>query len=90
MNGENIPRCVRDMPCRGCFGQIRSDANPMVDMMNALSSIGLDAKLVDDRRTFNRYIGGQKRLDLCQQQEGDKNGKQVIIQPVSRVKDMQK
>jgi F420-non-reducing hydrogenase small subunit len=51
------------MPCRGCFGPIRKDSNPMVDMMGALSSIGLDVKLVDDRRALlNRYIGGQNRL----------------------------
>ncbi|MFQ6003401.1 MAG: methyl viologen-reducing hydrogenase [Candidatus Zixiibacteriota bacterium] len=64
-NGEQlVPRCVRGfMPCRGCFGPIRKDANPMVDMMTALSSIGLDAKLIDDRRAMlNRYIGGHNRL----------------------------
>ena len=39
------------------------NANPLVDMMGALSSIGLDAKQVVDRRALlNRYIGGQKRL----------------------------
>lgn len=61
---ENIPRCIKGfMPCRGCFGPIRKGANPLVDMVNALSSIGLDAKTVDDRRALlNRYIGGQKRL----------------------------
>jgi F420-non-reducing hydrogenase small subunit len=64
-NGEQqVPRCVKGyMPCRGCFGPIRKSANPLVDMMTALSSIGLDAKLVEDRRaTFNRYIGAQNRL----------------------------
>jgi F420-non-reducing hydrogenase small subunit len=64
-NGDlEIPRCVKGfMPCRGCFGPIRQDANPLVDMMSALSSIGLDAKLVDDRRALlNRYIGGHNRL----------------------------
>jgi F420-non-reducing hydrogenase small subunit len=63
--GEQIvPRCVKGfMPCRGCFGPIREGANPLVDMMTALSSIGLDAKLIDDRRALlNRYIGGQNRL----------------------------
>jgi len=51
------------MPCRGCFGPIRKGASPLVDMMGALSSIGLDAKQVVDRRALlNRYIGGQKRL----------------------------
>jgi F420-non-reducing hydrogenase small subunit len=61
---EQVPRCIKGyMPCRGCFGPIRKGANPLVDMMTALSSIGLDAKLVEDRRALlNRYIGGQKRL----------------------------
>ena len=62
--GEKVPRCVKGyMPCRGCFGPIRKGANPLVDMMGALSSAGLDAKQVVDRRALlNRYIGGQKRL----------------------------
>ncbi len=61
---EYIPRCIKGyMPCRGCFGPIRKGANPLVDMVNALSSIGLDAKQIEDRRALlNRYIGGQKRL----------------------------
>jgi len=59
-----VPRCVKGyMPCRGCFGPIRKGANPLVDMMGALTSIGLDAKQVTDRRALlNRYIGAQNRL----------------------------
>jgi len=62
--GTKVPRCVIGyMPCRGCFGPIRKGANPMVDMMGAVSSIGLDAKQIADRRALlNRYIGGQNRL----------------------------
>lgn len=58
------PRCVMSyMPCRGCFGPLRENANPMVDMMSALSSIGLDPKEIPDRAaTFNRYAGAQGRL----------------------------
>ena len=61
---EKIPRCVKGlMPCRGCFGPIRKGANPMVEMMGAISSIGLDAKVIFDRpATFQRYIGAQGRL----------------------------
>lgn len=61
---EKIPRCIKGlMPCRGCFGPIRKGANPMVDMMGALSSIGLDPKLISDRlATFQRYIGAHNRL----------------------------
>lgn len=58
------PRCVMSyMPCRGCFGPVKEGANPMVDMMSALSSIGLDPKEIPDRAaTFNRYVGAQGRL----------------------------
>jgi F420-non-reducing hydrogenase small subunit len=61
---ESVPRCIKGyMPCRGCFGPIRKGSNPLVDMMGALSSIGLDPKQVPDRRALlNRYIGGQNRL----------------------------
>jgi F420-non-reducing hydrogenase small subunit len=61
---EKVPRCIKGyMPCRGCFGPIRKEANPLVDMMTAISSIGLDAKQVPDRRALlNRYIGAQGRL----------------------------
>ncbi|MDA8185372.1 MAG: NADH-quinone oxidoreductase subunit B family protein [Acidimicrobiales bacterium] len=61
---EKTPRCIRaGMPCRGCFGPIRKDANPMVDMMGALSSIGLDPRSIPDRSaTFQRYTGAHNRL----------------------------
>ena len=70
--GPPVPRCIQGyMPCRGCFGPIRMKANPLVDMMGALSSIGLDAKQVIDRRALlNRYIGAQKRLRPLPQRPG--------------------
>jgi len=56
---EGTPRCIRAyMPCEGCFGPLSDKANPMVDMMGALSSIGLDPKQIPDRAaTFNRFSG---------------------------------
>ncbi len=56
---EGTPRCIRAyMPCEGCFGPLSDKANPMVDMMGALSSIGLDPKQIPDRAaTFNRFVG---------------------------------
>ncbi len=61
---DKVPRCIKaNMPCRGCFGPIRAGAKPMVDMMGALSSIGLDPKLIEDRMAhFNRYIGAHNNL----------------------------
>jgi F420-non-reducing hydrogenase small subunit len=61
---EKIPRCIKAyMTCRGCFGPIRKGANPMVDMMGALSSIGLSPRDVEDRRAmFSRFVGGEGRL----------------------------
>jgi F420-non-reducing hydrogenase small subunit len=64
-NGKDgVPRCVQARtPCRGCFGPIRKGAKPMVDMMGALTSVGLDPKtLVDRRAIMNRYIGGHGYL----------------------------
>ncbi|NIO16823.1 MAG: methyl viologen-reducing hydrogenase [Deltaproteobacteria bacterium] len=61
---EKTPRCVKGrMTCRGCFGPIRKDANQLVDMMGALTSIGLDPRVIPDRAaTFQRYVGGHGRL----------------------------
>jgi F420-non-reducing hydrogenase small subunit len=61
---DGVPRCIQARtPCRGCFGPIRKGANPMVDMMGALTSVGLDPKsLLDRRAMMNRYIGGHKML----------------------------
>lgn len=58
------PRCIEArMPCRGCFGPIRKDASPMVDMMNALSSVGMNAKSLPDRKLMlNRFTGGHNNL----------------------------
>lgn len=61
---EGIPRCIRAyVPCRGCFGPVREGANPMVDMMSSLSTIGLDPKQILDRAaTFNRFVGAHGLL----------------------------
>jgi F420-non-reducing hydrogenase small subunit len=57
--GNGAPRCIRAyMPCRGCFGPLSDNANPMVDMIGALSTIGLDPKQIPDRAAqFNRFSG---------------------------------
>jgi len=61
---KGTPRCIRAyMPCRGCFGPISEKANPMIDMVGTLASVGLDARLIVDRSgTLNRYAGAQGRL----------------------------
>ncbi len=63
---EGVPRCIRAyMPCEGCFGPVSEKANPMVDMMGALSSIGLDPKQIPDRpATFNRFAGAGRLRPL--------------------------
>jgi F420-non-reducing hydrogenase small subunit len=54
-----VPRCINAyMPCRGCFGPLQKTANPMVDMMGALSTIGLNPREIPDRAAqFNRFSG---------------------------------
>lgn len=55
----DTPRCIDAyMPCRGCFGPLNHTANPMVDMMGALSTIGLNPREIPDRAAqFNRFAG---------------------------------
>jgi F420-non-reducing hydrogenase small subunit len=55
----DAPRCISAyMPCRGCYGPLSDDANPMVDMMGALSSVGLNPRDIPDRAAqFNRFAG---------------------------------
>ncbi len=59
---EGTPRCIKAyQPCEGCFGPLSEKANPMVDMMGALSTIGLDPKQIPDRAaTFNRFAGASR------------------------------
>jgi F420-non-reducing hydrogenase small subunit len=59
-----MPRCIGAYtPCRGCFGILREGANPMVEMMTALSTIGLNPRDIPDRAaTFNRFVGAADRL----------------------------
>ncbi|MHA2297798.1 MAG: NADH-quinone oxidoreductase subunit B family protein [Candidatus Hodarchaeales archaeon] len=61
---EETPRCIRaNMTCEGCFGPVREGANVMVDMMGALSSIGIDTSQILDRKgTFNRFTGAHNKL----------------------------
>jgi F420-non-reducing hydrogenase small subunit len=61
---ERTPQCIRaSMPCTGCFGPVRQGASQMVEMMGALSSIGLDPKTILDRlATFNMYTGAKAGL----------------------------
>ena len=53
------------MPCEGCFGPLSEKANPMVDMIGALATVGLDAKQIPDRNaTFNRFSGAARLRPL--------------------------
>ena len=63
---DGVPRCIRAyMPCEGCFGPLSEKANPMVDMMGALASVGLDPKQIPDRAaTFNRFAGAGRLRPL--------------------------
>jgi F420-non-reducing hydrogenase small subunit len=56
---QGIARCIRAyVPCEGCFGPLSEQANPMVDMLGALSTVGVDPRRIPDRAaTFNRFAG---------------------------------
>ena len=72
-DGTEVPRCVKGyMPCRGCFGPVRKGDNPMVSMMGALSSIGFNARDIEDRKaTLRRYVGAHNKLRPMPKRPGE-------------------
>lgn len=56
---ERVPRCIRAyMTCEGCFGPLSTKVNPMVDMVGALATVGIEAEQIPDRNaTLNRFSG---------------------------------
>ena len=71
-DGEpRIPRCIKGyMPCRGCFGPVHKNSDPLVDMVMAIASIGLDPKQIVDRRAMlERYVGSHGRLKPLRQHQ---------------------
>jgi F420-non-reducing hydrogenase small subunit len=62
---QRTPRCIAALlPCRGCSGPLRPESNPLVDLISALTSLGLDARTIEDRlATINRFAGltGRRR-----------------------------
>ncbi|MEE4242128.1 MAG: methyl viologen-reducing hydrogenase [Desulfopila sp.] len=61
--GDGAPSCIRArVPCRGCYGPVRRGGNQLLDMMNAMTSNGIDYKTVVDRRSILRFSGAHGRL----------------------------
>ncbi len=45
------------------YGPIRKGARPLVDMLNAWASVGVDVRNIPDRRgLLNRFIGAHQNL----------------------------
>ncbi len=61
--GEEGPLCLRvGVPCRGCFGPLKDSGNPMLDMLNALVSNGINWRSLQDRRFLLAFAGAHGRL----------------------------
>lgn len=57
------PRCLAArVPCRGCYGPVRHDGNPMLDMLNALASNGIDVKSLPEFPSLLRFAGAHRLL----------------------------
>lgn len=60
---EGAPACIQArVPCRGCYGPVKKNGNQMLDMMNGLTSNGINYKSVIDRRSLLRFSGAHGRL----------------------------
>ncbi len=61
--GDGAPSCIHArVPCRGCYGPVRRSGNQLLDMMNAMTSNGIDYKTIVDRRSILRFSGAHGRL----------------------------
>jgi F420-non-reducing hydrogenase small subunit len=61
--GKGPPLCLRArVPCRGCYGPVRTGANPLLDMLNALASNGIDHRSLVDRKSLLRFCGAHGLL----------------------------
>jgi F420-non-reducing hydrogenase small subunit len=58
-----VPRCIAArVPCRGCYGPVQPNGNPMLDMLNALASNGIDLKSLPERASLLRFAGAHGLL----------------------------
>jgi len=61
--GAEAPLCIRArVPCRGCYGPVRENGNPLLDMLNALASNGTDHRTIVDRKSLLRFCGAHGLL----------------------------
>jgi F420-non-reducing hydrogenase small subunit len=62
--GDQVtPRCLSArVPCRGCYGPVKQEGNPLLDILNALASNGIDIKSLPDRASLLRFSGGHHLL----------------------------
>lgn len=63
------PRCISArVPCRGCSGPVRQEGNPLLDMLNALASNGIDLNSIPNRPLLLRFAGGHSLLKPAPQE----------------------
>ncbi|MBM9615426.1 methyl viologen-reducing hydrogenase [Desulfobulbus rhabdoformis] len=61
--GKDAPLCLRArVPCRGCYGPVRAGSNPLLDMLGALASNGIDHRSMIDRKSLLRFSGAHGML----------------------------
>lgn len=64
------PSCIAArVPCRGCYGPVKKNGNPLLDMMNALVSNGIDFHSVEDRKSLLRFVGAHGRLRVAKRKK---------------------
>lgn len=57
------PRCITArVPCRGCYGPVLPEGNPLLDMLTALASNKVDTDALADPENLLRFTGAHNRL----------------------------
>lgn len=57
------PRCIAArVPCRGCYGPVKKNGNPLLGILNALASNSIDIRSLPEKASLLRFSGAHGLL----------------------------
>ncbi|MCL1979958.1 MAG: methyl viologen-reducing hydrogenase [Proteobacteria bacterium] len=61
--GREMPLCIdARVPCHGCYGPVRRQGNPLLDLLNILVSRGIDHRAIVDKCSLLKFSGAHGQL----------------------------
>ncbi len=71
---EKIPRCIlAGVPCKGCYGPVINDADPRLEILNALVSNDVDISALEEHTSLLRFAGAHGLLRPLRNKGGNEH-----------------